>query len=557
MSNKSKSEIFTYSFCLFLSVFIAGCESFDLPTEKTLKICVNPSGLTTSLTSQSGNHSLGFDISGNKTDVASVLWTTISSAQFKTTSNVNNTNKFTYWSGIDAVNVTAEIKNVCGGTTTLSAQMSPTLTFSNVSTTNIDNGTSIKIDNAGNIYYLYDYGVSSNNRDIYLTKTNENGNLIWTNKITSNGIETGNDLVLDGNGNVYIVGNFSNTIGFTTSGGTGTFKSISPIGADDFFIAKYDTNGSLVWVTKGGTINNDAANSIAVDASGNVFITGFYDTNFALNLLNANNNGQTQVPVSSTGLDIFVAKYDILGNCSWVRTEKSPKSSGAADVGNGIAIDNTGACYITGLSWAKVAENMGSNDTFVIKYSTDGVKQWDRAFGGGGNDIGIRIATDNKGFVYFTGLFEGNITSLGLTSSGSSDAFLAKIRASDGSLVWGRSVGGSADDISEDLAIDNVYDIIYCTGRFESKNIAFQSKTIANAGKQDIFIAKFKGDGTMFGFEGFGGGNNDFGKGIAINVITQRLVGIGNYESNFSVNNGTALSNTGNADVFVFQYYFR
>jgi hypothetical protein len=61
----------------------------------------------------------------------------------------------------------------------------------------------------------------------------------------------------------------------------------------------------------------------------------------------------------------------------------------------------------------------------------------------------------------------------------------------------------------------------------------------------------------MFGFEGFGGGNNDFGKGIAINAITQRLVGIGNYESNFSVNNGTALSNTGNADVFVFQYYFR
>ena len=171
-------------------------------------------------------------------------------------------------------------------------------------------------------------------------------------------------------------------------------------------MAKYRGTGAKEWIRQFGTSGDDAGYGIAVDGSGNVYVTGG-----TFGGLDGNSWG---------GRDIFVAKYSGTGVREWVRQF----GTSGDDAGNGIAVDGSGNVYVTGETLGRVGGNpsAGGRDIFVVKYSSTEVKEWIRRFGTSGDDAGNGIAMDGSGNVYVTGKTEGDLD--GNLSAGVEDVFI-------------------------------------------------------------------------------------------------------------------------------------
>jgi len=145
---------------------------------------------------------------------------------------------------------------------------------------------------------------------------------------------------------------------------------------NDYLTIKYDTNGNTIWqkVWDGG--NNDAGCGIAVDSSGNVYVTG------------CSSNGASY-------WDYLTIKYNSTGDTVWQKVW----DGGSDDIGHGIAVDDTGNVYVTGQS-----SNGADNDYLTIKYNgTTGEIIWQKIYNGVNYDYGEGIAVDSSGNVYVTG----------------------------------------------------------------------------------------------------------------------------------------------------------
>ena len=171
--------------------------------------------------------------------------------------------------------------------------------------------------------------------DFYVAKYDSSGNAVWAKSAGGTAAEQGRGITIDGNGNSYVTGWFnSSSISFGTT-------ILNTTGGYDGFVVKYDTAGTVVWAKSiaGGTAS-DYCQDIAVDGSGNSYVTGY----FGSSILNFGSVTLTNTGSSGTP-DVFVAKYDNSGSIVWV---KGAGSSGD-DQGRGIAVDGGGNSYVTGL----------------------------------------------------------------------------------------------------------------------------------------------------------------------------------------------------------------
>ena len=165
-------------------------------------------------------------------------------------------------------------------------------------------------------------------------------------------------IAVDNLGNSYITGDFQDT---ATFGNT----TLINYGYSNMFLAKYDSLGNLIWVKQAGGVVETSGRGIAVDDSGNSYITGtFYDTAFFGNLS----------IISRGAFDIFIAKYDSSGNILWVHNAGGIGN----DFGTGISVNNFGNVFITGdfndsanFGGTTIVTNGGS-DIFVAKYNSAG-----------------------------------------------------------------------------------------------------------------------------------------------------------------------------------------
>ncbi|MBI2967709.1 MAG: SBBP repeat-containing protein [Bacteroidetes bacterium] len=161
-------------------------------------------------------------------------------------------------------------------------------------------------------------------------------NYQWTKSIGSTGYDFGSSVAIDAGGNAFITGYFSGTADFDPSAGTANLTSV---GGYDIFFAKYDSNGNYLWAKSIGSSGNDKGKGIAVDGSGNTYITGYFTgtADFDPSAGTAN--------LTSVGFyDIFFAKYDSNGNYLWAKSI----GSSVTDYGYSIAIDAGGNACITG-----------------------------------------------------------------------------------------------------------------------------------------------------------------------------------------------------------------
>jgi hypothetical protein len=322
----------------------------------------------------------------------------------------------------------------------------------------------------------------------------------------------------DTNGNVYITGNFETP--------TITFGSIvlTNAGGFDIYIVKYNSVGNVVWAKNAGGTGYDIGQSITIDISGNVIITGEFSSPTLT-------FGSTVLTPSGFS-NYFIAKYDSSGNPIWAKgATVSTKSSG-----NNVTTDNFGNIYVTGQYENSSIDfglglltNSGFSDFFLLKYSPSGILLWSKNNGGASYEQGECVKTDDNGNVYVTGFFYSSVITfdtINLTNAGpttSPDIFLNKYDSS-GNIIWSKRAGGNSADYARKIQIDGSGNIIL-VGHFISMNVTFGSTTLSSLGGNDILILKYDNLGNIVWAKSSGGAQFDYTTGVDIDMYNNIYVG--------------------------------
>lgn len=339
---------------------------------------------------------------------------------------------------------------------------------------------------------------SSGNSDIFIARYTSSGTLVWARRVGGIGYDSGMGIACDTLGNIFVTGNFRNTVTF----GTYTLTSYD---VDDSFIAKYDANGNCLWVYHPVSTSSDICWSIAVDASGNCYVSGYFTGTMTFSPLAS--------MTAPSGFSVVVAKLNSSGLPLW-----SKISSGSSfNQGTALAIDNAGNIFICGYFSATCTfgaysvTSVGFRDIFLAKYNNNGVEQWARSAGSSGfDDYGMDVCTDNLGNAYITGYFRSTITfgSNSVTSAGADDMFLAKYNSA-GTSQWAVRGGGSLLDHGNGVHCDQNNNI-YVTGFYYSTAI-FGSFTLTPGGFNELFVALYNSSGAIQNIKGVNGPNYEEG----------------------------------------------
>ena len=435
-----------------------------------------------------------------------------------------------------------------------------------------EQGNGIAVDNSGNVYTIgyfagtadFDpgpgiYSLTANgSADIFISKLDSMGNLVWARAFGSTDWDKGNSIALDNSGNIYATGFFSDTVDFDP--GPGVFN-LTSVGITDIFICKLDASGNYLWAKSVGGTDYDFGISIKTDDSGNVYTTGnFLDTvDF--------DPGAATYSITSMGTyDIFILKLDSSGNYIWVKTfgGQEPQSVSSIDV------DASGNVYTTGYFYTSAdfdpGPNVfyliseGENDVFVSKLDSMGNFIWAKQFGNYDEDEGLSIATDNSGNVYTTGTFKVTVDfdpgqgGYNLISAGSEDIFISKLD-STGSFIWAKSFGNISVEKGLDITLDNSGNI-YAVGQFTGTVDFDPGPGVFNLysnGDYDLFICKLTSSGNLVWAKSMGALGVDLGGSIAVDDLNN-VYTTGYFQSTVDFDPGPGVHNltaSGMGDVFI------
>ncbi len=382
-----------------------------------------------------------------------------------------------------------------------------------------DYGYRIAVDGAGSAYvtgftqssnfpttagaFQTSHGSDGGLYDAFVTKLNATGTaLSYSTYLGGNNQDEGSGIAVDGAGNAYVTGYTSST-NFPTT--TGAFQT-NYGGAPDAFVTKLNATGTtLVYSTYLGGSGGARANGLAVDASGNAYITGYtYSSNFPTTA------GAFQTSSGGTE-DAFVTKLNAAGAALIYSTYLGGDSY---DDGYAIAVDGAGSAYVTGFTQSSNfpttagafqsshASDGGTDDAFVTELNAAGTAlSYSTYLGGNQFDLGTGIAVDSAGNAYVIGYTASTDfpTTAGAfqTSHGSDgglyDAFVTKLNATGTALSYSTYLGGNNQDEGSGIAVDGAGNA-YVTGYTSSTNFptttgAFQ--TSYSGGQDAAFVAKF------------------------------------------------------------------
>jgi hypothetical protein len=357
-----------------------------------------------------------------------------------------------------------------------------------------DVATAIDVDESGNIYLggyfsspTINFGggiiiTRTGGSDAFFVKYNSSGNAVWAKKGGGSSNEEVEDIKVDINGNLYGVGYFE-----SASCMFGTI-TLTNHGYYDGFLVKYDISGNVVSANGYGGSMWDNCKGIISDNSGNIYLTGYYRSDITF--------GDTTLMNSTGDAHLFVVKYDSSGAYLWVRN-----SAGTWEVGNEIAVDQSGGVYITGffqgitmsVDGLLLSNNgiSGTSDFYILKYDQEGNPQW--LTGGGNSDYeeGRAVDIDNNGDVFAGVYFSSSTITFGsttITNHGAGDILMLKY-LNNGNFKWVLHAGGDADDQIHSLSAGNEGKVYIC-GSFSSSSIAFGTTNLTNTGVSDMFVAE-------------------------------------------------------------------
>jgi hypothetical protein len=339
----------------------------------------------------------------------------------------------------------------------------------------------------------------------------------------------------DAAGNLYLVGE--------TASGSLTSNTVATRSSRDVFVAKMNAAGTqLLYTVYLGGSGMDSGKAIAVDASGNAYVTGV--------------TSSSDFPVTSGALsvhssgaeDAFVAKLDASGQLLYSTYLGGEKS----DYGYSIAVDGSGAVYVAGqtsstafpvTSGAFQASNHGGlSDCFVSKLNAAGnALVYSTLLGGGGLDSCAGLAIDAAGNAYVAGTtYSTDFPTLAPLQSnlrGTANAFAAKLNPAGSALVYATFLGGSGLDNANAVALDSSGSLYVagCTSSVDFPATAGAAQ-ITLTGSYNAFVSKLSADGSALVYGTLiGGSRSDTATSIAVDPTGRAIVGGYTSSSDFPV----------------------
>jgi hypothetical protein len=249
----------------------------------------------------------------------------------------------------------------------------------------------------------------------------------------------------------------------------------------DMYLKKYTSTGDEVWTQQYITPGNELAHSIALDGSGNIFVTGAAGSS------------------SSGSESIFISKLDRLGQPLW-----SKKLGASSDSeGSSIAIDSQGSLYVTGhTSGSLGGAHLGSRDVFLAKFNASGEPEWIEQFGTRNSDWGTSVAVDA-----FDNVYVGGQAIFNPIGPDHLSGFVWKYDPS-GELLWNKSIARPAESLTVDHE-NNVYAV----------GTTNEGLFGPHAGAFDAFVLKLNDSGDQLWSRQFGSRGNEFAESVTVDLL--------------------------------------
>ena len=316
--------------------------------------------------------------------------------------------------------------------------------------------------------------------DFWVLKFDSNHELEWSKTFGGSDDDRGTNLVQT-NDNGFLITGFSRSSDGDISENAGNY---------DFWVAKLDVTGQLIWEKSFGYTGADQSYAIKKIANGGYLLGGSLDVTAS----GGQGNSKSQ---KHAGGDFWLIKIDENGNNLWSKYFGGQFT----DILYDIEETDSGDFILVGSSDsddADISNNIGSYDFWVLKVDKDGSKIWEKNFGGSQADEAFSIVkTSNNQF-----LIAGNSRSSDVNVSvtmGSSDIWLIKID-SDGNLLWEKSFGGSSFEIAKKIIKNNNQEY-YIVGSSRSSDIG----VLTNQGNKDVWIISVNENGTINWQKSMGG----------------------------------------------------
>ena len=336
--------------------------------------------------------------------------------------------------------------------------------------------------------------------DAFLLKLDTAGNEVWAKQIGGfMGGEEGKSVVVDDSSNVYLAGVFSGSADFDPSNNT---LQLTASGGSQLegYVVKLDLNGNLVWAKQIGGTNSDASHYMAINANGDVFITGTFrgiaDLDPGTSTANFTSNGSD---------DVFIVKLDRNGNFIWAKS----LGGSSSDLGHGITVDQFSNVIVTGQFSGNIdfdpglgsvfLSSLGFYDSFVLKLDSSGNFMWVNRINSSSNVTSRFIKTDMLNQIYITGSYTGTIDlnpdttiTQNVSNAGSDDIFVLKMDEK-GIYAWGITMGGLNFDQATSIEVSDSLNV-YLSGLFNSTmdfDPSLGTTTLSPTSSRDAFIAKY------------------------------------------------------------------
>lgn len=440
-----------------------------------------------------------------------------------------------------------------------------------------DKGNDIVVDNLGNTYTVGEFqnvvdfdpgaGVTAltsfGNIDVFVQKLDPNGNLLWVKQIGGTNTDNVASIVLDGNGDLIIAGEFKGTADFDPGVGISTLTATGIY--YDTYILKLDSDGNLIWVKQLDATHHIFAVDLGINSANDVILTGrwFQTVDFDPGA------GVSNLTAAGAGWDAYILKLASDGSFVWVKqitcTDNLYNQALAVDLSDNILL--TGYYYATidvdpGPGTVNYTSTLTQEDMFIVKLNNNGIYVWSENFTSPSTEMAYSIHVDSNNDYYFGGWFSSALDfdagpgSAILTPAGgsNSDAFLLKLNSS-GVFQWVNQMGGTSADEVWSVSSDSQGDILVA-GIFNGTadlDPGISADNYTSAGIQDIFIQKVLSDGTYQWSLAIGGTGSDYVRSVAIGANDEIFsTGYFNLTSDFDPGAGVvSATSAGSGDIFV------